>query len=126
MSLDPALKPQQYAFMNMNTNTNQDKESTNTGGRNQGSGVQSEGGDQKILVGDTVSVGGGSSISDPTSIGVVHFVGPVEYAKGDFAGVVMQDRTRGKNDGSVKGKRYFTCPKGRGLMVKLREVVKMD
>jgi dynactin 1 len=55
----------------------------------------------------------------------VHFIGDVHYAKGTFCGVVTNDPTKGKNDGSVKGTRYFTCPKGRGLMVKLRDVTKL-
>ena len=42
-----------------------------------------------------------------------------------FISMATQDPSRGKNDGSVKGKRYFTCPQGRGLMVKLREVVRL-
>jgi dynactin 1 len=70
-------------------------------------------------VGDTVKCVGVGDIA------VVHYVGPVHYANGDFVGVVMQDKKKGKNDGSVKGQRYFTCPSGSGLMLKLRDVEKV-
>ena len=53
--------------------------------------------------------------------GVVAYIGPVHYANGEFAGVVMGPGL-GKNDGSIKGKRYFDCPAGQGLMVKLRDL----
>ena len=55
------------------------------------------------------------------AVGVVAYIGPVHYANGDFAGVIM-DPGEGKNDGSIKGKRYFECQAGCGLMVKLRDI----
>jgi curved DNA-binding protein CbpA len=73
---------------------------------------------KEIRVGDTVKVADGE-------LATVAFIGPVHYAKGDFAGIIMNNPAKGKNDGSVKGERYFTTTKGRGLMVKLRDVTKV-
>ena len=55
--------------------------------------------------------------------GTVAFVGEVHYVKGMYVGVVMDDRTVGKNDGVVKGVEYFRCKSGeKGLMVPINEV----
>ncbi|RYH13874.1 hypothetical protein EON65_34615 [archaeon] len=42
-------------------------------------------------------------------------------------GVVVDDPTYGKNDGTVRGVRYFSVPGGekRGLMVSVEEVKKI-
>ena len=47
------------------------------------------------------------------------------YMGTDSVAPFTNDPTKGKNDGSVKGERYFTTTKGRGLMVKLRDVTKV-
>ena len=66
-----------------------------------------------LSLGDTVIVRG-------KAIGTVLFLGEVHYSTGYFVGVNVG--SSGKNDGSVKGQRYFTCPPGEGLLVKLNEV----
>ncbi|XP_053604427.1 tubulin-folding cofactor B [Plodia interpunctella] len=48
---------------------------------------------------------------------VVRYNGPLDGAKGLWIGV-QYDEPRGKNDGSVNGKRYFTCPPKYGGFVK--------
>ena len=48
---------------------------------------------------------------------IVQFVGCTDFAAGDWIGVVLDDAT-GKNDGSVKGQRYFTCEPGHGMFVR--------
>ncbi|XP_061714151.1 tubulin-folding cofactor B [Cydia pomonella] len=47
----------------------------------------------------------------------VRYNGPLEGAKGLWIGV-QYDEPRGKNDGEVNGKRYFTCPPKYGGFVK--------
>ncbi|KAI9492673.1 hypothetical protein BDB00DRAFT_788499 [Zychaea mexicana] len=52
--------------------------------------------------------------------GSVRFIGQVDFAPGqEWIGVELDSRV-GKNDGSVKGKRYFTTDRDRGIFV-LRE-----
>ncbi|OWY93694.1 hypothetical protein PHMEG_00036818, partial [Phytophthora megakarya] len=53
--------------------------------------------------------------------GVVMFTGNVHYAKGEFVGVALSSPA-GKNDGSIKGVRYFVCSPSHGLMVRPNEV----
>ncbi|USP81121.1 cap-gly domain-containing protein [Curvularia clavata] len=49
--------------------------------------------------------------------GVVRYVGPIHVSDGTFVGIELPTPT-GKNDGSVRGERYFTCPPGHGLFIR--------
>ncbi|KAH8677549.1 CAP-Gly domain-containing protein [Xylariales sp. PMI_506] len=53
--------------------------------------------------------------------GIVRFVGQTAFAPGDWVGLELEDDS-GKNDGSVKGERYFDCAPGRGMFVKTASV----
>lgn len=52
----------------------------------------------------------------PTRRGMVMYNGPLEGKSGIFIGV-KYDEPLGKNDGSVQGHRYFTCPPNYGGFV---------
>lgn len=54
--------------------------------------------------------------------GILRYVGPTDFADGVWSGVELVG-TFGRNDGSVKGRRYFCCPPGQGLFVRPELVV---
>ncbi|RIB02408.1 hypothetical protein C2G38_883931 [Gigaspora rosea] len=43
-------------------------------------------------------------------VGTLRFLGPIDIKPGTWAGVEVDIPGTGKNDGSVNGKSYFTCP----------------
>ena len=53
--------------------------------------------------------------------GVISFVGQTSFATGKWVGVTLDD-FNGKNDGSVAGRRYFTCEEGKGVFVRSSQV----
>ena len=68
-------------------------------------------GDQgELEVGDRVLVGG-------VKPGTIAFVGPTQFARGVWAGVVLDVR-EGKNNGCVNGVQYFECEANRGLFAR--------
>jgi len=69
-----------------------------------------------VDVGERVWVGG-------TKPGVVVFVGPTQFAAGEWVGVEL-DAAVGKNDGSVNGVRYFTCEPLHGVFAKAAKLLK--
>lgn len=57
--------------------------------------------------------------------GAISFIGETRFAKGDWAGVVL-DEPVGKNDGSVQGQRYFECQQGYGIFTKVDKLTKIN
>ncbi|CAL8274121.1 unnamed protein product [Merluccius merluccius] len=53
--------------------------------------------------------------------GAVAFIGSTLFASGKWVGVIL-DEAKGKNDGSVQSKRYFTCPENHGIFVRQSQV----
>ncbi|XP_067931545.1 CAP-Gly domain-containing linker protein 1-like [Watersipora subatra] len=68
-----------------------------------------------FMIGDRVLVGG--------KPGIIAYLGDVKFAAGDFAGVVL-DEAVGKNDGAMKGTRYFQCDPMRGVFVRASKLVR--
>lgn len=64
----------------------------------------------ELFVGQTVQLADGR-------IAVVRYVGQTEFAAGEWIGVELEGYD-GKNDGSVKGERYFDCEMGRGMFLR--------
>lgn len=69
-------------------------------------------------IGDRVLVGN-------VNPGVIAFIGETRFAKGDWAGIVL-DEPAGKNDGSVQGERYFECQPGHGIFTKIDKLTKIN
>ncbi|KAF5306202.1 hypothetical protein FQR65_LT07479 [Abscondita terminalis] len=57
--------------------------------------------------------------------GVLRFVGKVHFTEGVWCGIELTT-ANGKNDGCVRGVRYFACPHSRGLMAPLCKVLLTD
>ena len=53
--------------------------------------------------------------------GTVAYVGATLFASGKWVGVIL-DEAKGKNDGTVQGKRYFTCEENHGIFVRQSQV----
>ena len=67
----------------------------------------------------------GDCVNYRSKRGKVVFIGEVHYTRGVMIGVIMNDQV-GKNDGLVKGQRYFECTPGYGLMVRASELSLVD
>jgi hypothetical protein len=72
---------------------------------------------QELHVGDRVVVSG-------TKYGTLKYLGKIHVAEGTWCGIQL-DEPLGKNDGSVSGKRYFTCQQRYGLFSPLARVEKI-
>jgi len=73
---------------------------------------------KKFKIGDRCQT---SVPKQPKRLGSVQYTGETEFKPGCWVGV-KYDEPMGKNDGSVKGKRYFTCPDKYGGFVRPSQV----
>ncbi|CAO3593419.1 unnamed protein product [Absidia cylindrospora] len=71
----------------------------------------------KMKVGDRCQVQLVDGDDSLTRRGTVRFLGLTEFQPGTWVGI-QYDEPLGKNDGSVKGVRYFTCPAKYGTFVR--------
>ncbi|XP_004844751.1 dynactin subunit 1 isoform X9 [Heterocephalus glaber] len=53
--------------------------------------------------------------------GTVAYVGATLFATGKWVGVIL-DEAKGKNDGVVQGRKYFTCDEGHGIFVRQSQI----
>jgi CAP-Gly domain-containing linker protein 1 len=72
-----------------------------------------------LRVGDRVIVDSNSGVQT----GIIRYYGKTGFASGDWVGIEL-DEPFGKNDGSVAGRRYFTCPMKYGLFAPVYKVAK--
>ncbi|NP_001349445.1 uncharacterized protein LOC449988 isoform 1 [Danio rerio] len=71
-----------------------------------------------LHLGDKVVIAG-------QKVGSLRFCGSTEFAGGLWAGVELQQPV-GKNDGSVAGVQYFTCPIKHGIFAPLSKISKLS
>eukprot|EP00931_Biecheleriopsis_adriatica_P054841 TRINITY_DN32310_c0_g1_i1.p1 TRINITY_DN32310_c0_g1~~TRINITY_DN32310_c0_g1_i1.p1 ORF type:complete len:1005 (-),score=233.26 TRINITY_DN32310_c0_g1_i1:183-3197(-) len=76
--------------------------------------------DQTLSLEDVVQIGNSDQF-----IGQVKFIGLTQFSDGEWVGIQCQ-RPVGKNDGSVKGVRYFTCPEKHGVFAKASKLVRLQ
>uniref|UniRef100_A0A8D0G1V0 Dynactin subunit 1 n=1 Tax=Sphenodon punctatus TaxID=8508 RepID=A0A8D0G1V0_SPHPU len=53
--------------------------------------------------------------------GTVAYVGATLFATGKWVGVIL-DEAKGKNDGAVQGRKYFTCEENHGIFVRQSQI----
>ncbi|XP_033032048.1 CAP-Gly domain-containing linker protein 4 isoform X2 [Trachypithecus francoisi] len=56
-------------------------------------------------------------LTSSNEMGTVRYVGPIDFASGIWLGLELRS-AKGKNDGSVGDKRYFTCKPNHGVLVR--------
>ena len=78
----------------------------------------------KTTIPDWMRIGESIQIRPSNNSGVISFIGNTEFAPGLWVGVEL-DTSQGKNDGSVKGIRYFQCPPKKGVFVRAKNI-KLD
>lgn len=75
-----------------------------------------------IAVGDLVTVG---STSATLLSGTVRYIGVTQFAAGEWLGLELSF-PGGKNNGTIKGVRYFDCPDKFGVFVRQSTVKKVE
>ncbi|XP_030018057.1 dynactin subunit 1-like isoform X4 [Sphaeramia orbicularis] len=81
----------------------------------------------KMSSGGTVESGKPPKIGSTVEVtgkgqrGTVAYIGATLFASGKWVGVIL-DEPKGKNDGTVQGKRYFTCEENHGIFVRQSQI----
>ncbi|XP_061100290.1 dynactin subunit 1 isoform X2 [Conger conger] len=81
--------------------------------------MSSDGGGKPAKVGSMVEVIGKGHR------GTVAYIGATLFATGKWVGVIL-DEAKGKNDGTVQNKRYFTCNENHGIFVRQSQIQVID
>lgn len=56
-------------------------------------------------------------LTSSSEMGIIRYIGPTDFAPGIWLGLELRS-AKGKNDGSVGDKRYFTCKPNYGVLVR--------
>ncbi|CAO3594502.1 unnamed protein product [Absidia cylindrospora] len=62
------------------------------------------------------------TVSTLCAIGTIRFIGGISFKPGQWVGIELDIIGAGKNDGSIKGVRYFDCPAETGLFILANKV----
>ncbi|CAH8821842.1 unnamed protein product [Trichobilharzia szidati] len=74
---------------------------------------------------EKVKVGCRVKIASKSVFGTVAFVGITQFSPGKWVGIIL-DEPKGKNNGTVQGKRYFTCEENFGIFVRPSQLTLLD
>ncbi|MEQ2262395.1 Dynactin subunit 1 [Xenotaenia resolanae] len=66
-------------------------------------------------------IGSSVEVTGKGQRGTVAYIGATLFASGKWVGIIL-DEPKGKNDGTVQGKRYFTCEENRGIFVRPSQI----
>lgn len=58
-------------------------------------------------------------------IGTVAYIGTTVFSSGKWIGVIL-DEAKGKNNGTVQGKTYFSCPDEHGIFVRQSQITPLE
>ncbi|KAK3094997.1 hypothetical protein FSP39_008880 [Pinctada imbricata] len=75
--------------------------------------------------GKTVKVGSRVQLVEKGFIGTVAYVGTTLFSSGKWIGVNLDD-AKGKNNGTVQGRSYFTCEDNHGIFVRQSQITVLD
>ncbi|XP_065560764.1 dynactin subunit 1-like isoform X4 [Artemia franciscana] len=73
----------------------------------------------------TLRVGQRVEIPGRDAIGTVAYIGTALFSPGKWVGVVL-DEAKGKNNGTVMGKAYFSCKENHGVFVRQSQLVVLE
>uniref|UniRef100_K1R1G4 Dynactin subunit 1 n=1 Tax=Magallana gigas TaxID=29159 RepID=K1R1G4_MAGGI len=75
--------------------------------------------------GKSVKVGTRVELTDKGLVGTVAYVGTTLFSSGKWIGVIL-DEEKGKNNGTVQGKTYFSCDPNHGIFVRQSQISVID
>ncbi|XP_077445091.1 dynactin subunit 1a isoform X2 [Stigmatopora argus] len=78
-----------------------------------------------LTSGKPIKVGSVVELVGKGQRGTVAFIGATLFATGKWVGVVLNE-PKGRNDGTVQGKRYFTCEDNHGVFVRKTQIQLVD
>ncbi|ESP00449.1 hypothetical protein LOTGIDRAFT_140744, partial [Lottia gigantea] len=76
----------------------------------------------EMAEGKPMKVGSRVEITGKGILGTVAYIGQTLFSAGKWIGVVLDD-PKGKNNGTVQGKTYFSCPDNYGIFVRQSQVI---
>ena len=60
-------------------------------------------------------------LANKTTVGILRFIGPTKFSSGTWCGVELS-KPEGRNNGTVKGVKYFHCKFNYGIFVHVEKV----
>lgn len=81
--------------------------------------------DKNMADGKQLKIGTRVEVIGKGVVGAVAYIGTTLFSSGKWIGVILDD-AKGKNNGVVQGKTYFTCEDNHGIFVRQSQIVALD